>query len=216
MATSTERFVHRDPSAPAFWDERIARQFVPWDQRDVPAELAHFVGHAEQPMSVFVPGCGMGHEVNYLVEAGWPVVAIDFSPETVNAARAALGTHGDCVAQADFFSFVPPMSIDFIYERAFLCALPRSRWPDVIHRWAQLLPVGGLLGGFFFFDSVASGPPFGADRSQLDSLMQPYFELLDDRPAAHSVAVFAGRERWQVWQRRDIAAPQVAFGGSSK
>ena len=208
MTASTERFIHRDPLASAFWDERVTRQFVPWDQPDVPVELAHFVGQAEQPMSVFIPGCGMGHEVNHLAQAGWPVVAIDFSLETVNAARAALDLHAGCVMQADFFSFVPPTPIDFIYERAFLCALPRSRWPYVIHRWAQLLPIGGLLGGFFFFDSALSGPPFGADRSQLDSLMQPYFELLDDRPAAHSVAVFAGRERWQVWRRRDATVSQ--------
>lgn len=205
MATTGARFDHRDPLAPDFWDERVARQFVPWDQGDVPTELKRFVEQVKQPMSTLVPGCGVGHEVGFLASAGWPVVAIDFSAVTVAAAQAALGEYASCVVQADFFSYSPPAEILFIYERAFLCALPRARWPDVITRWAQLLPVGGKLGGFFFFDSVASGPPFGADRLQLNLLMQPYFELLEDRPAERSVAVFAGRERWQLWRRRDVA-----------
>ena len=46
-----------------------------------------------------------------------------------------------------------------------LCALPRAMWPRVAARWAELLPPGGRLAGFFFFDDVAKGPPFGIERA---------------------------------------------------
>ena len=200
MATPT--FTARDPALPEFWNERFTHQFTPWDHAGVPQHLLRFVASVDTPLATLIPGCGIGHEVAFLADAGWPVCAIDFSPVAVASAQAALGKWADCVAQADFFSFTPPMPLDMIYERAFLCALPRASWPRVIARYAELLPAGALLAGFFFFDSNLRGPPFGADPPALAALLAPTFALRDDQPVTDSVAAFAGRERWQVWQRR--------------
>ncbi|GAA4023032.1 methyltransferase domain-containing protein [Actimicrobium antarcticum] len=196
------QFVQRDPLAPGFWDERFEHQFMPWDQGGVPPQLARFVAQAPAPLTTLIPGCGLGYEVRHLAQAGWDVTAIDFSPAAVAAAKAALGEFAGHVQQADFFSFVPPQPVGFMYERAFLCALPRARWPAVIAHWAALLAPGALLGGFFFYDTAPKGPPFGADRAALDSAMQPYFALLEDAAAEQSIAVFEGKERWQLWRRR--------------
>ena len=212
MAASPLVFEYRDPNKPSFWDERFASQFTPWDQAGVPVDLQRFVTQSAAPTSTLIPGCGVGHEVRYLAELGWPVMAIDFSPLAIAAAHAEIGAYASHVVQADFFSFAPPSAIHFIYERAFLCALPRSQWPDVVARWAQLLPVGGLLGGFFFFDDKASGPPFGADQPQLTALLQPYFTLLEDRPAQQSIPLFVGRERWQLWRRQEDTKPTACSG----
>ena len=203
MPEPIPRFNHRDPNQPEFWDERFVQQFTPWDQHGVPIELQQFVTHAVTPLSTLIPGCGVGHEVRYFIAAGWPVVAIDFSAAAVRAARHALDVDAACVVEADFFVFTSSEKIDFIYERAFLCSMPKTRWPEIVARWAQLLPVGGLLGGFFFFDAAANGPPFGADRGELAELMRPYFDLIEDRQAAQSITVFAGREWWQLWRRRE-------------
>lgn len=195
-------FATRDPAAAEFWSERFTRQFTPWDRAGVPQQLRQFVASADAPLATLIPGCGIGHEVAFLAEAGWPVCAIDFSPVAVARAQAALGKWADRVVQADFFSFTPPMPLAVIYERAFLCALPRASWPRIIARYAELLPAGALLAGFFFFDSNLRGPPFGADPAALAALLAPAFALRDDQPVTDSVTAFAGRERWQVWQRR--------------
>ena len=208
MTASRPVFDHRDPQQPGFWNERFAQQFTPWDQGGIPIELRRFIERAVTPLSTLIPGCGVGHEVRLLAASGWPVIAVDFSSTAVAAAQEALGPYADHVMQADFFAFMPPAPVNFIYERAFLCALPRSQWPDVVARWAQLLPVGGLLGGFFFFDATDAGPPFGADQLQLAALMQPYFALLEDRPAEQSIPLFAGRERWQLWSRKGETTSQ--------
>lgn len=195
-------FASRDPAAAEFWSERFAQQFTPWDRGGVPAALRQFVARSPRPYVTLIPGCGTAYEVAFLSEAGWDVTAIDFSPAAVEAARTMLGRWSERVVEADFFNFVPSRPVELIYERAFLCALPRRLWPAVAARWATLLAPGGLLAGFFYFDDAPKGPPFGIDAAELETLLSPNFERLADDAVTDSVPVFAGKERWQVWRRR--------------
>ena len=79
-------------------------------------------------------------------------------------------------------------------------------WPRVAERWAQLLPPGALLAGYFFFDDKPKGPPFGIARERLFALLEPQFACLEDAAVTDSVPVFQGKERWMVWQRRQQGA----------
>jgi SAM-dependent methyltransferase len=194
-------FTSRDPSAPEFWSERFEQEFTPWDRGDVPATFRQFVAQSAKPYVTLIPGCGTGYEVACLLEAGWDVTAIDFSAAAVEAARKTLGRWADKVVQADFFDFIPPVPVELIYERAFFCALPPNMRPAVVARWAELLPPGGLLAGFFFFDNVPKGPPFGIAATELDALLTPSFERIADEVVNDSLPVFAGKERWQIWRR---------------
>jgi SAM-dependent methyltransferase len=200
---SGPQFPRLDPAGPAFWDVRFEAEFTPWDQGAVPGCLATYVKRHPQPASVLIPGCGAAHEIRLFLECGWPVAAIDFSPAAVAHAKNHLGALGAYVHEADFFAPGPHMqSISVIYERAFLCALPlhlRTAWAK---RVAELLPPGGRLIGFFFFDQSEKGPPFGINRETLNNLLTPSFELLEEIAPTDSIPVFAGKERWQVWQKR--------------
>jgi hypothetical protein len=205
MAVDPPDFSSRDPLSPQFWDERFARAFMPWDRGGVPQALRDFVARSPQPRSTLIPGCGSAWELAYLCEAGWDAVAIDFAPEAVVRGKALAGQWGDRVQEADFFAWQPPdpaRAPDFIYECAFLCALPPAMRPRVAARWAALLPPGGLLGGFFFFDQTVKGPPFGIDRDALAALLAPAFDCVEDAPVGDSIPIFAGKERWMVWRRR--------------
>lgn len=194
-------FQSRDPSDPAFWSERFEQNFMPWDKGGVPAALRDFVARSAAGAVTLIPGCGLAYEVAYLSEAGSEVTAIDFSAAAVAAARALLGKWAARVEQADFFTFSPTKPLDLIYERAFLCALPRRMRASIAARWAALLPAGGLLAGFFYFDDAPKGPPFGIAPDELDALLTPYFERIEDLPVTDSIPAFAGKERWQVWRR---------------
>jgi hypothetical protein len=193
-------FASRDPLSPGFWNERFAQQFTPWDRGGVPDQLRAFVA-GSPPMTTLIPGCGTGYELAALCDAGWDATAIDFSPVAVAHAKAAVGTWSDRVVEADFFTCTPPNPLDLVYERAFLCAMPRALWPQVAARWAALLAPGALLAGYFFFDDTVKGPPFGIDRTALDGLLTPCFTCIDDAAVNDSIPVFQGKERWMVWRR---------------
>ena len=194
------------PEHPDFWCKRFGAGTTPWDAGTVPAAFAAFAARTP-PCPTLIPGCGKAWEAGHLAGLGWPVTALDFSPAAVASAREVLKEAPVNLVCADFFSFVPAAPCTLIYERAFLCALPRKLWANWGRRVAELLPPGGLLAGYFFICDQAKGPPFGILPAQLDALLTPNFERLEDAPASASIAIFAGRERWQVWRRRASAEP---------
>ena len=190
------------PEHPDFWCKRFGEGVTPWDAGRVQGDFASFVAAREQPLKTLIPGCGSAWEASHLADHRWPVTALDFSPTAVACAREVLADQAVDLVCADFFAWQPAQALDLIYERAFLCALPRKLWADWGKRVAELLPPGGLLAGYFFVCDQLKGPPFGILPEQLDALLLPNFECLTDQPVADSIPVFAGRERWQVWRRR--------------
>ena len=190
------------PEHPDFWCKRFGEGVTPWDAGKVPDAFADFISRQPLPLNTLIPGCGSAWEAAHLADIGWPVTALDFSPVAIEKAREILGSAPVDLVCADFFTFAPTRPIGLIYERAFLCALPRKLWDDWGRRIAELLPSGGILAGFFFVCEQPKGPPFGILPDQLSQLLAPNFTLLEDAPVSDSIPVFAGRERWQVWQRR--------------
>lgn len=205
------RFDTRDPAATAFWDERFAAGFTPWDAGGVPPPFARWL-QALGPgrgRRVLVPGCGAAYEVAALDAAGFAVTAIDYAAAAVARARVVLGAAlaERVLRQADFFDF-DAAPFDFVYERAFLAALPPALWPRWAQRLAQVLAPAGRVAGLFVLEATLPeprrGPPFVTTSAELHALLAGAFTLVDEAAVApaESIAVFAGRERWMDWQRR--------------
>lgn len=193
---------HQRPEHHDFWDKRFGEGATPWNAGGVPLDLMRYAEECGSQPRTLIPGCGHAWEAAWLACRGWEVTALDFSAAAVEAAREQLGNwHGQLVCD-DFFSFTPAATYDLIYERAFLCALPRKRWQDYGRRMHELLAPGGRLIGFFFFSDEPKGPPFGITPAALDDLLSPWFVRERDEAVSDSIAVFAGRERWQVWRRK--------------
>ncbi|AXS80947.1 methyltransferase domain-containing protein [Dechloromonas sp. HYN0024] len=190
------------PEHPDFWCKRFGEGITPWDAGKVPAAFADYIARQPAPLNTLIPGCGSAWEAAHLAELGWPVTALDFSPAAIETARRVLGQASVDLLCADFFTFSPARPIALIYERAFLCALPRKLWAEWGQRVADLLPAGGRLAGYFFLCEQPKGPPFGILPTQLEALLQDNFERIEDTEVSDSIPVFAGRERWQVWRRR--------------
>jgi SAM-dependent methyltransferase len=199
---STPEFPKRDPAGPDFWDLRYRARFAPWDAGRVPVQLRGFAERSPRVERVFVPGCGSAWDVRYLAERGWDVLGLDFSAEAVAAARATLGPYAQRVREGDVFAPIDGSPFDVVYERAFLCALPRHMWTAWGERMAELVRAGGVLAGFFYFDAGERGPPFALHaQAELDALLTPAFVRAEDASVPDSIPVFAGKERWQVWRR---------------
>jgi SAM-dependent methyltransferase len=192
----------QDSSRPEFWDTRYRGGVTPWDAGGVPRFLDSWLSSAK-PGRVLLPGCGSGYEVRAFAEHGHDVTAIEFSDAAIDAAKRELGPLAGLVKKADFFSFEAAV-FDRVYERAFLCALPRKLWTRWALRMAELVRPGGELVGFFFLDDNERGPPFGISQQRLDELLKPAFGLQACVPidATESLPVFNGKEVWQVWRRQ--------------
>jgi SAM-dependent methyltransferase len=195
--------VAQDSSRPDFWDTRFRGGVTPWDAAGVPPQLASWLQGEKSPLKILVPGCGTGYEVRLFAGHGHDVLAIDFSAAAIEAARKELKEFSSRLKKADFFAFEGGL-FDLVYERAFLCALPRRLWPQWARRVAELVRPGGELAGFFYFDDNEKGPPFGVAPHALAALLQESFELNEEKPipAEQSIAVFKGKEVWQVWRRK--------------
>ena len=191
----------QDSSLPDFWETRYRDHVTPWEAAGVPLRLQRFARELAPHARILIPGCGSGHEALLLSAAGFDVLAIDFSPAAVDLARSNLGAFADRVQLADFFAFDAGDGFDVMIERAFLCALPRGLWPDYAARAAQLVRPGGAITGFWFLGDTLRGPPFGTSEAELQALLGESFERETDEAVSDSLAVFAGRERWQSWRR---------------
>jgi SAM-dependent methyltransferase len=193
----------QDSSRPEFWDTRFRDGVTPWDAGRAPRKLEIWLRDKKSPQKVLIPGCGTGYEVRLFAEHGHDVLAIDFSDAAIEAAQRELGSLSGLVKKADFFG-LQDGPFDLVYERAFLCALPRAVWPRWASRVAELVRPGGELAGFFYIDDNPRGPPFGVSRERLNELRGKAFEVTENQAlrAEQSLPVFQGKEIWQVWKRR--------------
>lgn len=194
-----------DASAPHYWNTRYDSGQTPWDFGAVPTALQEYLRKHPKGGRALIPGCGAGHELQAFAEAGYEVTAIDFSSAAVAQARAKAGPDlAEHILEGDFFEFdFPPGTFDLIYERTFLCAIPRAMRPAYRDRVARLLKPGGAFIGYFYYQNTdpKEGPPFGLAWGESDLLFARYFLLLRDIPSPDSLPLFAGRERWHESRR---------------
>lgn len=191
-----------DAAQPEFWEKRFREGFTPWDAGRVPTALEQFLRTEPRGQRVLIPGCGSGYEVRAFAEAGYEVLAVDFAPAAVERARQSLGPLARLVRLADFFEFDFAGPFDLVYERAFLCSLPRPLRPRYERRAVEVLGPQGRVAGFFFFEDGERGPPFGLKSGELEMLLGGHFERTLDAAVGDSIPIFSGKERWQVWKRR--------------
>lgn len=174
----TERLTMAGPS-PEFWKERFASGQTAWDRGAPHPQLLQWLtaGVIRPGMSILVPGCGRGHELVALGEAGVAATGLDYTPAAVEIARAKLGGLPGRVELADVLQWQAPELLDRVYEQTCLCALHPDHWQTYaaqIHRW--LKPGGYLLALFMqarrdnASEGVVEGPPYHCDINAMRAL----------------------------------------------
>lgn len=207
--TEPREFPKLDSATPEFWEVRYRADFTPWDAGKVPLQVQAFVAQQTKALRTLVPGCGSGYEIACFAQAGWDVLGVDFSSAALTRARARLGQYAHLTACTDFFALTASPPYEAIYERTFLCALKPSLRAEYAQQVARLLGPSGLLFGYFYYDDKQGGPPFAITPQELDTLLVPNFERVESTPVTDSIAIFVGKERWEVWRRRDARAARI-------
>ncbi|HUI06801.1 MAG TPA: methyltransferase domain-containing protein [Verrucomicrobiae bacterium] len=185
-----------------FWDSRYRIGKTPWDFGGVPIALIRWLATAS-PGRALIPASGSGYEVREFHARGWDVWAVDYSPAANERARRVLGTLAERIVLADFFTHdFSGQKFDVVYERTFLCSLPPEVWPQYVQRVAELLVSGGRLVGFFLYGHEDEPPPYPLTESEAQALFGANFTRILDEAVTDSLPLFAGRERWQIWQKK--------------
>ena len=165
-----------------FWQQRFERRQTPWDRGGASPQLAHWMsdGTLATAQRVAVPGCGSGHDVLALVQAGCSVVAIDYAEAAVSLTRERLGAAGAAaeVVQADVLAWQPAAPVDAVYEQTCWCALHPDHWlayARQLHRWLRpggrllMLAMQCLRAGAA--EGRIEGPPYHMDIQMLRALL---------------------------------------------
>lgn len=216
---------------PDFWLERWARGETGFHLPVVNPHLQHHWATLglHRGARVLVPLAGKSVDLAWLRDAGHEVVAIELSllaaeavftalGETPRRARVAdfeeLAVPGLRFLVGDFFNARPDTvgSIDAIYDRAALVALPPPLRADYAARCARLSGQGvrGLLVGFEYPQSELNGPPFAVDEAEVRTLfgathgieVLESVDILDAEPRLRARGVSRLHERVYALTRR--------------
>ncbi|UTH74731.1 methyltransferase domain-containing protein [Chromobacterium sp. IIBBL 290-4] len=190
-----------------FWEQRYKEGVTPWEGASFPDVARRFFREAP-PGRLLLPGCGGAGDMPELMAAGHEVLAIDFSEAALAHARSRWPNLSDKLLLKDFFKLEQP-AFDYVFERAFLCALPIKMRMEYSVKMASLIRPGGLLAGVFFVAASDRGPPFGIAESELEALVGKWFSLEFEQSLPDGLPVFRGMERWMVWKRRSVDLDQA-------
>jgi methyl halide transferase len=132
-----------------FWQQRFEQRHTPWDRGAAGPQLARWIddGTVARGQRIAVPGCGSGHEVLALAQAGCEAIGIDYADAAVALTRERLAAAGVAasVVQADVLAWQPEAPLDAVYEQTCLCALHPDLWSAYARRLHAWLPPGGAL-----------------------------------------------------------------------
>ena len=168
------------------WEELYQVGDTHWDKGEASPGLVDWVERNKGKFcgSVLVPGCGFGHDVRVLGEAGFDVLGLDVAPSAV----AGAGEHplnGDLKVRfevGDFFAKPSDaVEFDFVFEHTFFCAIDpseREQYVECLLQW--LKPGGHFLAIHYLLPKDEEGPPFGTDVEEVKERFSPHLELVEE------------------------------------
>ncbi len=203
---NTPNFPQRDPVRAGFWDLRYEACFAPWDARQGPGAPARIRGRRRPRAQGAGPGLRQRARRGFLAQSGWDRAGNRFQRRGARRRGApARGPTRTAFAQRTSSRRFAEAPFAVVYERAFLCALPRRLWVDWARRVAELVAPGGLLAGFFYFDAGDRGPPFASIRRRSSTPL-----------LARRVRARRGCPRWTTRSRCSRARSAGRFGGAAR
>lgn len=186
------------------WDARWQEHNTPWDLGGVTPGLINWLRDQDLAgQAALIPGCGRGHDANYLAKQGIKVTAVDFAVSALDAARE---TYPESIVnwlQADVTALPFEATFDLAWEYTCFCALMPHLRNSYLENVAQALKPGGRFVGLTFLKvQKPEGPPFSIDPDELRAMLEQRFTLLAfEAPTQRSVKPRRGAEIWFECQR---------------
>lgn len=159
--------------APEDWEQRWREGTTSWDLGGVTPSLVEYCREKNpRGLDVLVPGCGRGYDAHFLARQGARVVALDYAPAALEAART---THPESrvdwqIADVTVLDF--KHRFDLVWEYTCFCALDPPRRQAYLAGVARALRPGGHYQGLVFHSFPKSGgPPWPVDVENFRDLL---------------------------------------------
>lgn len=177
------------------WQAHYEAGETPWDEGAPHPALLDFIAESGPFQGrILTPGCGRGHDVRAVSNAGNRVIGLDIAPGAVAKARAFPKAGREEYVVTDLFNLEAGFrsSFDWVVEHTCFCAIDPAMRPAYAEAVAGALRPGAHLFAIFYLEPAADHqPPYGVSVPDLDRLFSPAFELVRQWVPART---FEGRE----------------------
>jgi SAM-dependent methyltransferase len=190
------------------WNSAYLRNSIPWEKGEAAPPLLEYLEGAELKGRVFVPGCGLGHDVRALAEAGAEPLGFDISAKAVELADGYTKTGSETYVVGDLFNLPEEMcgAFDWVFEHTCLSALAptmRAAYIDAYHK--ALKPGGKVLAIFFInpwdWNEMPEPPPYGISVEDIDAMIAGRFRVEEEWRPTRQYPGREGRELMRVLTR---------------
>jgi len=182
-----------------FWHSRWQEQRIGFHQKEINSYLKEIWPDLKRPKGslVFVPLSGKSVDMLWLADEGHKIIGVELSSiavadfftendidvtidKSINDLELWYSTDISLYA-GDFFNLTAEQlsSIDAIYDRASLIALPKEMRPDYADHLTKITPKNTpvLLITMEYHDSEMNGPPFSVNEKELYALFEKGFSI---------------------------------------
>lgn len=180
-----------------YWNSRYEQGKTGWDIGSVSTPLkAYFDQLTNKDLKILIPGGGNGHEAEYLLSLGFTNISI-LDIASIALERLAMRFEPSIgktlhLIHGDFFD--QHGQYDLIIEQTFFCALNPELRENYVHQMAQLLKPSGKLVGLLFDTQFPSGPPFGGNQQEYQTIFSKQFDIKKLEFCYNSIAPRMGNE----------------------
>ena len=170
-----------------FWQQKWQSNDIAFHQGEANPLLVKYFHMLNVAMGsrILLPLCGKTLDIAWLLSKGYRVVGVELSELAITQLFAELGVQPVITQQGklqhyhagnldiyvgDIFDLSPELlgTVDALYDRAALVALPASMRPDYAKHITMLsAKARQLLITFDYDQSLLQGPPFAISREQL-------------------------------------------------
>jgi SAM-dependent methyltransferase len=204
--TSTILNVRLNYCAMTDWESCYREDNLPWNKNAPSPPLAEWVKKHRPKGRALVPGCGLGHDVVMLAEAGVDALGLDISATAIDRAEALYPKMKERLVRGNLFDLPKYWlgTFDYVFEHTCLSGMPPELRPRYRDGVASALKPGGLLVGIWYenpdMDPGEAGPPFGVSVAELEEMFAGW-EAVEDYVPDNSFPGREGRERVRVLRK---------------
>ena len=186
-----------------YWSSRYQNDITGWDVGTITPPIKAYVDQLkDKSLKILIPGAGNAHEAEYLHRQGFSNVYVcDLAIEPLeNLQRRCPDFPKEHLIHGNFFEI--ESTFDLILEQTFFCALDPSLRQSYADKAATILNSSGKLAGLLFGVLFPfTGPPFGGDITEYESLFKPRFTKVNISPCYNSLAPRSGNELFIIAQK---------------